>query len=133
MLKRLCLLMVIAHLWFSSGCIALVVGAGAGAGTYAYVDGELSRTYRADYQTTYKVCKGILEDMKQPILEENTDGTQTTIKSQRADETPMVVKVRIIDPEWTEVSVRTGYIGVWKKEISEQFQEFVAERIKQKS
>ena len=131
MLKRLCLLMVIAHLWFSSGCIALVVGAGAGAGTYAYVDGELSRTYRANYQTTYKVCKDILEDMKQPILEENTDGTQTTIKSQRADETPMVVKVRIIDPEWTEVSVRTGYIGVWKKEISEQFQEFVAERIKQ--
>lgn len=123
--------MVIAHLWFSSGCIALVVGAGAGAGTYAYVDGELSRTYRANYQTTYKVCKDILEDMKQPILEENTDGTQTTIKSQRADETPMVVKVRIIDPEWTEVSVRTGYIGVWKKEISEQFQEFVAERIKQ--
>ena len=131
MLKRFCLLMVIAHLWFSSGCIALVVGAGAGAGTYAYVDGELSRTYRANYQTTYKVCKDILEDMKQPILEENTDGTQTTIKSQRADETPMVVKVRIIDPEWTEVSVRTGYIGVWKKEISEQFQEFVAERIKQ--
>jgi hypothetical protein len=26
--------------------------------------------------------------------------------------------------------VRTGHIGVWKKEISEQFQEFVAERIK---
>jgi len=131
MLKRLCLLMVIAYLWFCAGCIALVVGAGAGAGTYAYVDGELSRTYQANYQTTYKVCKGILEDMKQPILEEKTDGTQTTIKSQRTDETPMLVKVRIIDPEWTEVSVRTGYIGVWKKEISEQFQEFVAERIKQ--
>jgi len=123
--------MLIAHLWLSAGCIALVVGAGAGAGTYAYVDGELSRTYQANYQSTYKVCKGILEDLKQPILEENTDGTQTTIKSQRSDETPMLVKVRIIDPEWTEVSVRTGYIGVWKKEISEQFQEFVAERIKQ--
>ena len=131
MLKRLCLLMVIAHLWLSAGCIALVVGAGAGAGTYAYVDGELSRTYQANYQSTYKVCKGILEDLKQPILEEKTDGIQTTIQSKRADETPMVVKVRIIDPEWTEVSVRTGYIGVWKKEISEQFQEFVAERIKQ--
>ncbi len=131
MLKRLGLIIVIMQSWLFAGCIALVVGAGAGAGTYAYVDGQLSRTYRANYQTTYEVCKGILADMKFPILEEETDGIQTTIKSQRVDETPMMVKVRIIDPEWTEVSVRTGYIGVWKKEISEQFHGFVAERIKQ--
>lgn len=117
------------HLWLSTGCIALVVGAGAGAGTFAYVNGNLSRTYQANYETTYAVCKGILEDMKQPILEEKTDGSQTTIRSQRADETLMTISVRIIDPEWTEVSVRTGHIGVWKKEISEQFHEFIAERI----
>jgi hypothetical protein len=69
--------------------------------------------------------------MKQPtLLEEKTDGTQTTIRSQRVDETPMTINVRIIDPVWTEVSVRTGHIGVWKREISEQFHEFVAERIR---
>ena len=131
MLKRLGLTIVIMHLLLSTGCIALVVGAGAGAGTFAYVDGQLSRTYEASYQTTYDVCKSILADMKLSILEEETDGLQTTITSQRADETPMTVKVRIIDPEWTEVSVRTGYVGVWKKEISEQFHGFIAERIKQ--
>jgi hypothetical protein len=129
MLKRLYLIVVLAYLWVSTGCIALVVGAGAGAGTFAYVDGKLSRTYRADYQTTYEVCKGILADMKQPVLEEKTDGIQTTIRSQRSDETPMTITVRIIDPEWTEVAVRTGHIGVWKKEISKQFHEFVAERL----
>jgi hypothetical protein len=131
MLKRLYLIIILAYLWVSTGCIALVVGAGAGAGTYAYVNGQLSRTYQANYMTTYEVCKGILEDMKQPVLEEKTDGTQTTIKSQRSDETPMVITVRIIDPDWTEVTVRTGHIGVWKKEISEQFHEFLAERLKQ--
>jgi hypothetical protein len=131
MLKRLYLIGVLAYLWVSTGCIALVVGAGAGAGTFAYVDGKLSRTYRADYQATYEVCKGILADMKQPVLEEKTDGIQTTIRSQRFDETPMTITVRIIDPEWTEVAVRTGHIGVWKKEISKQFHEFVAERLKQ--
>ena len=130
MLKRLYLIIVMAYLGVSTGCIALVVGAGAGAGTFAYVNGQLSRTYRANYQTTYEACKGILEDMKQPILEEKTDGTQTTISSQRFDKTPMTIIVRIIDPEWTEVSVRTGYVGVWKKEISEQFHEFVADRLK---
>ena len=130
MLRRLYLIIVLLYLWVSTGCIALVVGAGAGAGTFAYVNGQLSRTYQADYQTTYDVCKGILEDLKQPVLEEKTDDTQTTIRSERSDKTPMTITVRIIDPEWTEVTVRTGHIGVWKKEISEQFHEFVAERIK---
>ena len=131
MLKRLYLIIALTYLVISTGCIALVVGAGAGAGTFAYVDGQLSRTYQADYQTTYKACKSILADLKQPVLEEKTDGIQTTIRSQRFDETPMTITIRIIDPEWTEVTVRTGYIGVWKKEISKQFHEFIAERIKQ--
>ncbi len=130
MLRRLSLIIVLVYLWLSTGCIALVVGAGAGAGTFAYVNGQLSRTYQANYQTTYDVCKGILEDMKQPVLEEKTDDTQTTIRSERSDKTPMTITVKIIDPEWTEVAVRTGHIGVWKKGISEQFHEFVAERIK---
>ena len=130
MLKRLFFLIVISGLLLTTGCIALVIGAGAGAGTFAYFDGQLSRTYEAKYDKTYEVCKRILKDLKQPILEEKTDGIQTTIKSQRTDETPMTVKVRIIDPNWTEVSVRTGFSGVWKKEISAQFHEFIAERIK---
>jgi hypothetical protein len=128
--KKLYVLASLAYLLISTGCIAVVVGAGAGAGTFAYVDGQLSRTYHASYEKTYAVIQGILADLKQPILEEKTDGTQTTIRSERSDGTPISVRVRIIDPEWTEVSVRTGHIGVWKKQISEQFHEFIAERIK---
>jgi len=130
MLKNLLLWIVVSSAFLTTGCLALVVGAGAGAGAFAYVDGQLSRTYEAKYEKTYQICKSILKDMKQPVLEEKTDGIQTTIQSKRADETPMTVKVRIIDPDWTEVSVRTGFLGVWKKEISEQFHEFVAERLK---
>ena len=130
MLKRLFLLIAISHLLLTTGCIALVAGAGAGAGTFAYVNGQLSRTYQAKYEKTYAVCIKILNDMKNTIQDEKTDGTQTTIKSQRPDGTPMTVSVRIIDPDWTEVAVRTGHVGVWKREISEQFHEFVAKRIK---
>jgi hypothetical protein len=130
MLRKLLLLSVVSIASLATGCIALVVGAGAGAGTFAYVDGQLSRTYEAKYQNIEQICKGILTDLKQPVLEETTDGAQTTIKSERADGTPMTIKIRIIDSDWTEVSVRTGYVGVWKKEISEQFHEFIAERLK---
>jgi hypothetical protein len=41
MLKRLYLIIAIMYLGISSGCIALVIGAGAGAGTFAYVNGKL--------------------------------------------------------------------------------------------
>jgi hypothetical protein len=130
MLRKPFLLIVVSSALLATGCIALVVGAGAGASAYAYVDGQLSRTYEAKYEKTYQICKSILKDMQQPVLEETTDGAQTTINSKRADGTPMTIKVRIIDPDWTEVSVRTGFVGVWKKEISEQFHEFIAERLK---
>jgi len=130
MLKRFLVLMVVSSAFLTTGCIALVVGAGAGAGAFAYVDGELSRTYEAKYEKIYQICISILKDLKQPVLEETTDGIQTTIESKRSDDTPMTIKVRIIDPDWTEVSVRTGILGVWKKEISEQFHEFIAERLK---
>jgi hypothetical protein len=133
MLRKPFLLIVVSSALLATGCIALVVGAGAGASAYAYVDGQLSRTYKAKYEKTYQICKSILKDMQQPVLEETTDGAQTTINSKRADGTPMTIKVRIIDPDWTEVSVRTGFVGVWKKEISEQFHEFIAERLKNRA
>ena len=130
MLRKPFLLIVVSSALLTTGCIALLAGAGAGAGAaYAYVDGQLSRTYKAKYEKIYEICKSILKDMKQPVLEEKTDGIQTTIDSKRADETPMTVTVRIIDSDWTEVSVRTGFLGVWKKEISAQFHEFIAERL----
>ena len=94
-----------------------------------YIDGELKRAYQANYEKTYQVCTGILNVLNQPIHEETTDGVQTTIKTERSDGTPMTIKVTILEPKWTEVSVRTGVVGLWKKDISEQFHKFVEERL----
>ncbi len=112
-----------------TGCAAVIIGAGAGAGAYAYIDGALKRSYPANYEKTYQVCSGILKDLQQSIKEESTDGLQTTIETERSDGTPMTIRVIIQKPEWTEVSVRTGVVGLWKKDISKQFHEFVAERL----
>jgi hypothetical protein len=68
--------------------------------------------------------------LDQPILDKVTDGEKTTIKTERKDGTAQTIEVSIISPDWTQVSVRTGVVGFWKRDISEQFQEFVAERLK---
>ncbi len=123
------IILICAAYWMVTGCAAVIVGAGAGAGTYAYIDGVLKRSYQANYEKTYQVCLSILNDLNQPITEETTDGITTTIQTKRSDETPMTIKVTILERDWTEVGVRTGVVGFWKRDISKQFHKFVEERL----
>lgn len=113
----------------AAGCAALVVGAGAGAGAYTYVNGELARTYPAPYSRTMDVCTLLLEDLGMPIKAKRSDGAQTTIESERKDGTPTTLKIKIIGLDLTEVSVRTGTVGYWNRDLSMQFQEFIAQRL----
>ena len=112
-----------------TGCAAVIVGAGAGAGTAAYIQGALIRTYQNDYERTLSACMRVIDDLGINIQSKTTDGVQTVIKATRKDETPMTVKVKIAGNDWTEVSVRTGYVGLWKKEVSEQFHAYVARKL----
>ena len=128
-MKKLMIILVCAAYWVVTGCAAVIVGAGAGAGVFAYIDGELKRTYTAKYEKTYRVCVGILDDLSQPITEETTDGVTTTLQTKRSDGTPMIIKVTILERDWTEVGVRTGAVGFRKKDISKQFHKFVEERL----
>ena len=130
MFKKRTILPALLITWLLTGCIAVLVGAGVGAGTYTYVNGELKRSYQAKFDKTLQVCIDILKDLNQPILDKVTDGEKTTIKSERKDGTPQTIEVSIISKDWTQVSVRTGVVGYWKKDISQQFQEFIAERLK---
>ena len=122
--------LVLASFWLLTGCVAVIVGAGVGAGTYTYIKGELKRSYQAKFDKTLQICIDILDDLDQPITNKTTDGEKTTIHTKRKDGTDQTIDVSIIDAEWTQVSVRTGVVGYWKKDISQQFHEFIAERIK---
>ena len=115
--------------WWLTGCVAIIVGAGVGVGTYTYIKGELQRSYPAKFDKTLQVCLDILDDLNQPTIDKITDGEKTTIRSKRKDGTEQTIEVSIISIDSTQVSVRTGVVGYWKKDISQQFHEFIAERI----
>ena len=123
-------LLTLLGIWLFTGCIAIIVGAGVGVGTYTYIQGELKRSYETKFDKTLQVCIDVLDDLKQPIIEKVTDGEKTTIRTKRKDGTDQAIEVSIISVDWTQVSVRTGVVGYWKKDISQQFHEFVAERLK---
>jgi len=121
--------LLLISIWWLTGCAAVIIGAGAGVGTYTYIKGELKRAYPAKFDKTLQVCIDILADLDQPIVAKTTDGEKTTIRSKRKDGTDQTIQVSIVGVELTEVSVRTGVIGYRKKEISRQFHEFIAERM----
>ena len=121
--------LLLLGIWGLCGCAAVIIGAGVGAGTYTYIKGELIRTYSAKFDKTLQICIDILDDLNQPITDKITDGEKTTIRSKRKDGTNQTIVIAIISMDQTQVSVRTGTVGYWKKEISMQFHEFIAERI----
>ena len=129
MTKKFAVFFIISCFWLWAGCAAVIIGAGVGAGTYTYLKGDLKRAYNAKYDRTLNVCLSIVDDLDQPIIEKTTDGEKTTIETKRKNGSPQTISVSISSVEWTEVSVRTGAFGYWNREVSEQFHEFIAERI----
>lgn len=128
--RKITAALLLLSIWLLTGCVAVIVGAGVGAGTYTYIKGELKRSYETKFDKTLQVCIDILDDLNQPIIEKVTDGEKTTIRTKRKDGTDQTIGVSIISVDWTQVSVRTGVVGYWKKDISQQFHEFIAERLK---
>ena len=128
--RKFAALFLMSCLWLMVSCAAVIIGTGVGVGTYTYLKGDLSRSYNAKFDETLNICLSILDDFNQPILEKTTDGEKTTIQTERKNGSPQTISVSISSVDWTDVSVRTGVFGYWNREMSQQFHEFIAERLK---
>ena len=128
--RKFAVLLLMSCFWIVVSCAAVVIGTGVGVGTYTYLKGDLSRAYNAKFDKTLDVCLSILDDFNQPILEKTTDGETTTIQTKRKNGAPQTISVSISSVDWTNVTVRTGVFGYFDRELSQQFHEFIAERLK---
>ena len=113
--RRISTALLLLSIWLLSGCVAVIVGAGVGAGTYTYIKGDLKRSYQVKFDKALNICISILEDLDQPIVEKTTDGEKTTIKTKKKDGTPQTINIAIESVETTQISVRTGTFGYWKR------------------
>ena len=115
-----------------TGCAVLLVGAaGAGAGTLAYMNGELKRDYEVSYDRAVQACSEALDNLQIPVNEKTADALQTIFNAKRPDGTPVTVKAVKRDEQVTEVSVRTGILGVWDKNVSMQIHERIHSEMNQ--
>ncbi len=129
MKRSLLTLFILFCFLITGGCAVLVVGAGAGAGVYTYMSGQLKRTYQVPFARTNQACFTTLENLKISITEKSSDEVKATIRAKRTDGTPVTVKTVMIAPGITEVSVRSGIVGMWDKKGSELIHASIAQRL----
>lgn len=115
------------------------VGAAAGAGAYAYYQGNSLGAYAADFGETYHATKLALADLAMPIRHEQHDGLTGEIESSIEDGTHVSIKLeekpRILatDGHQTEVTIRVGYLGDSKvsARLQQQINQHVTQRTQQ--
>jgi len=114
-----------------AGCAVALIGVGAGIGTFTYINGKLIKTYESEYYECIQASSETLENLEIPITEKKSDKLKTVIEAKRFDGTPVSIEVIRIDENLTEISIRTGRVGIWDKRVSGQIHNSIEKKLVQ--
>ncbi|HHT9136139.1 MAG TPA: DUF3568 family protein [Candidatus Wunengus sp. YC60] len=97
----------------SSGCAALLIGggAGAGAGTVAYLKGELKSTEEASIDKTWQAAQETMNDLEFVITSKEKDAFSAKLIAYRANDKKVEMYLRKASENTTEVKIRVGVFG----------------------
>lgn len=130
MLRKFRLLLAIVFICVTtSGCALIVAGAGAGAGVYTYMKGELIRSYPATFQQTTTACLDTLAALKILVKNRTYGSVENRIQGTLNDGMPVRIRITMIAPKITQVGIRSGYLGVWDRKVSELIHADLAQRL----
>ena len=91
--------------------VAGAVAAGAAAGAYFFVEGNLKRTYEAPVEKVWQATLKSVEELKLATESKKHDAFGGQIKGKMADGTSFTIEVKRLGEKSTEVGVRIGTFG----------------------
>lgn len=107
------LALLIIVIFFTPACAPLVVGgaaAGAGSGTYFYINGELKTDYYYSFEQVWSACEKTVADMRgldvEPLKEIGSGKITAMIENEKVQITANYKAKNV-----TTVSVRVGLMG----------------------
>ena len=129
MIQKFLIPILLSCCLITTGCEFFVAGVGTGAAVYTYKCGELKKSYQASLDKTIIACTAALKSLKITITEKTPVGITATIKGKCSDKTSVKIKIAMITDRITEVSVRSGIVGVWSKKKSELIHASIAKKL----
>ena len=94
-----------------SGCAALLIGGGAGAGTVAYLKGELKSTEEASIDKTWQAAQETMKDLEFVITSKEKDTFSAKLIAYRANDKKVEMYLQKASERTTEVKIRVGVFG----------------------
>jgi len=93
-----------------SGCLVVAAGA-AGAGTVAYIRGELEASLEGRYDAVVTAASGAVTDLKFARISENKDALTAVIIARTADDKKIEIRVTRVTDTLSKVQIRVGIFG----------------------
>jgi hypothetical protein len=100
-------------LLISSGCAMFLVGAGAaiGAGTLAYVEGELQAGDNVGLDHAWSATTQAMEDLKLKVTQQQRDELGGQVIARTSDDKKVLIRLKKQSDSVTEFRIRVGTIG----------------------
>jgi hypothetical protein len=111
--KLMILVLLASLLAFVSGCALFVVGAaaGAGAGGYAWINGEIKTTEGASMDQTWNATLAAMKDLEFPVTDQAKDALEANLTARNASNTNISIKLKNLSNASTEIRIRVGTFG----------------------
>lgn len=124
--SALALLLIVSILPGSIGCgVALFAGgAAAGAGSYAYVTGELKASEAVSLENAYQAAQQAMSDLEFTVTDKEKDAFYAEVNARRASGKKIKIKLDKESNSLTRISIRVGTFG------DESMSQKILERIK---
>lgn len=112
MKQKLGALMVIVSLAMGcSGCVALLVGAAAGAGGVAYVQGGLEKNVDHSVAQAYKASLAALKSLDMFVTSKEQDPHSAKIKAEASDGKSVTIDIESLTERSSKIKIRVGIMG----------------------
>jgi hypothetical protein len=114
-------------LLMQTGCLLVVAGAAAGAGTYAYVDGELKASQPESLDKTWAATQSAVKDLKFSVTKTAKDAVSAHLTAKTAEDKTVDISLKRIADDTTEIRIRVGAFG--DKSLSDLILEKIRSRL----
>ena len=105
------LLCLIVSMTFLGSCAALVVGGAAGAGSFAYVSGELKTSENTSLNKGYKATLKAMSSLRYKVTKSNYDALKGSVVARESGDKKVQVLLKQISDGVTEFKIRVGLFG----------------------